>query len=206
VAGGKGGFDRIGASAGFAGMTLPPGDIMARPSAVLLHATLLAALLPASVFAAGQMKPGLWEMSIKSDAMKNMPKIPPEQIEQMKKMGIAIPDFQEGGIKTKVCISKEMAERGEAPGAVDAASGCKAKNTRQSGNSYAVDIVCDGPDMKGEGRAQGSFISNESFTSTYNFKGTMHGQPVNQRHDSSGKWLGANCGDVKPMSDMTPAK
>ena len=67
----------------------------------------------AAVLAAGQTKPGLWEMTIKSDAMKNRPKIPPEQLEKMRQMGINMPQMQDGSMVTKVCISKEMAERDE---------------------------------------------------------------------------------------------
>jgi hypothetical protein len=86
---------------------------------------LMLSLLPASavVLAAGQMKPGLWEMTVKSDAFKNMPKIPPAQMEQMR-------------------------------------------------------------------------------NSTYDFKGSAGGQPVSQHQETSGKWLGADCGNVKPVSDL----
>lgn len=169
---------------------------------------LLCSLLSASAaaWAAGQMKPGLWEMTMKSDAMKNMPKIPPEQMEQMRKMGVNVPQMIDGGMVTKVCITKQMAESNQAPGMEKNDAGCQSRNYQRSGNTYSVDIVCNGPDMKGEGKAKGTFAGDSSFTSTYDFKGTMHGQPVNQRHDTSGKWLGADCGSVKPMGDMMPKK
>src|SRR4051794_40459298 len=84
-----------------------------------------------AVLAAGQIKPGLWEMSMKSDAMKNMPKIPPEQLEQMKKMGIAMPS-QDGVMKNKVCVSKQMAERDEPPSVNQKETGCQSKNFQRS--------------------------------------------------------------------------
>jgi hypothetical protein len=155
--------------------------------------------------AAGQMKPGLWEMSMKSDAMtnamKNMPKMSAEQIEQMKKMGVTLPS-QDGVMKSKVCISKQMAERDEAPRMDQKDTGCQSKNYQRSGNGYSVDIICDGPNMKGTGKATGTFSGNESFNSTYAFKGTSHGQPVDHKQDASGKWLGADCGSIKPMDEM----
>src|SRR3954447_17678855 len=92
--------------------------------------------------AAGKMKPGLWEMTMKSDMMKSMPKIPPEQMEQMRKMGVAIPSFQDGGMTTKVCISKAMAERDHPPEMDRKESGCESKNFQQSDGDYSVDIVC----------------------------------------------------------------
>ena len=165
----------------------------------LIVPLLLCSLLPASAWAATQMKPGLWEMTMKSDAMKNMPKISPEQMEQMRKMGMNVPQMTDQGMVTKVCITKQMAESSQAPGMDRNEMGCQSKNYQHSGGSYSIDIVCDGPDMKGEGKAKGSFSGNTSFTSTYDFKGTVHGQPVSQRHENSGKWLGADCGNVKPV-------
>lgn len=155
----------------------------------------------AAVQAADQMKPGLWEMTMKSDMMKNMPKIPPEQMEQMRQMGMNVPQMQDGGMVTKVCISKEMAER-EQPPVTNTEAGCETRNYHRSGNSYSIDIVCDGANMKGEGTAKGSFRGNESFSSTYDFKGTARGKPVSQHNETSGKWIGAACGDVKPMADV----
>ena len=163
-------------------------------------------LTAVTAWAADQMKPGLWEMTMKSDEMAKMPQMSPEQMEQMRKMGINMPQMQDGGIVTRVCISKQMAERDQPPGMNQNESGCQSKNYRRTGNSYSVDIVCTGPTMKGEGKARGTFAGNDSFTSTYDFKGTMNGKPVTQHHDSSGKWLSADCGNVKPAGDMPPRK
>ncbi|HEY0847494.1 MAG TPA: DUF3617 domain-containing protein [Noviherbaspirillum sp.] len=156
--------------------------------------------------AASQMKPGLWEMKMKSDAMKNMPAIPPEQMEQMRKMGINVPQMQDGAMVTKVCMTKDMVDSSQAPGMEKNELGCETKNFQRSGNSYSADVVCNSADMKGNGKVKGSFTGDTGFTSTYDFKGTMHGQPVSQHHENSGKWLGADCGSVKPMGGMTPRK
>lgn len=173
-----------------------------------VHPILLFTLLSASAAggAAGQTKAGLWEMTVKSDAMKHMPKLSPEQMEQMRKMGINMPQMKDDGMVTKVCISKEMAERDTLPEMTDKANGCQTRNMQRSGSSYSMEVVCDGPEMKGEGKAKGTFSGNESFTSTYDFKGTVHGQPVSQHHETSGKWLGADCGGIKPISDLIPKK
>ena len=155
-------------------------------------------LLSSGAFAEEKMKAGLWEMTIQSDMLKNMPKIPPEQLRQMKEMGIAMPQMQDGGMVTRICITREMAERDQAPEMNYKEAGCQPKNYQRAGGSYSVDIVCDGPDMKGRGTARGKFSGSDSFTSTYDFKGTMQGQPLNQHQESSGKWLGADCGSVAP--------
>lgn len=169
----------------------------------ILLCTLLGAAVTAA--AADRMKPGLWEMSMKSDAFKNMPQMPPEQAEQMRKMGVNVPQFKNGAMVSQVCITKEMAER-DAPPLDNQEVGCKSKNYQRSGNTYSVDIVCDGQGMKGTGVARGTFSGENSFNSTYEFKGTMHGQPVNTKHETSGKWLSADCGQVKPAPAMAPKK
>jgi hypothetical protein len=165
---------------------------------------LLATIAAGQACGADKIKPGLWEMTMKSDMMKNMPKIPPEQMEQMRKMGINLPDMRDGGMVTKVCVTKEMAAQ-DGPLMMDAKeSGCQSKNYQRSGNSFSVDIVCDNPHMKGEGKARGVLSGGDSFSSTYDFKGTMEGKPVTQHHETSGKWLAADCGDVKPLTGMMP--
>jgi hypothetical protein len=158
-------------------------------------------------WAAGQMKPGLWEMTLKSDAMKNMPKMSPEQIRQMKQMGVNVPEMRGGAMVSKVCITKEMAERDDtaaAGGSEMKDMGCQMKNVRKSAGGYSADYVCTGDTMKGEGRVKGTFAGNEKFSAASEFKGTMGGQPVNSRQETVGRWLAADCGSVKPAPEPAP--
>lgn len=168
-----------------------------------MQVILLAASSCASAaWATGSLKPGLWEMTMKSDAVKNIPKMSPQQMEQMRRMGVNIPLMQDGGMVMKVCITKEMAEREQAPPqSHQNESDCKSRNFQRTGSNYSVDIVCDGPHMKGEGKGTGTFSGNDRFNSTYDFKGTSGGRPVAQHQETSGKWLGADCGDVKPIGN-----
>lgn len=157
-------------------------------------------LASGSAFAAQHMKPGLWEMTMKSDEMaKHMPKMSAQQMAQLRKMGVNVPQMKDGAIITRVCISKEMAERDQPP-AVRKDASCQSKNYQRNGNAFSVDIVCNGPDLKGTGTSKGVYADNGTFSSTYDFTGTAHGQPVKQHHESSGKWLGADCGKVQPAS------
>lgn len=160
---------------------------------ILVSITLLSA---ATCAAADKMKPGLWEMTTKSDAMKAMPKIPPEQLEKMKQMGIKMPDMQNGAMVHKVCMTKEMVEQDKPP-ASSREQQCQNKSFNRSGNNYTAEMVCDGPDMKGTGTVKGSMTA-ENLTSVYDFKGTSRGQPINHHMETTGKWLGSDCGDTKP--------
>lgn len=159
--------------------------------------TLLAVVLSGPALAVDKMKPGLWELTMKSEAMKNMPKIAPEQAEQMRRMGIEVPQFQDGGMVSKVCVTPQMAQQ-QAPGLDTMHSGCQTRNFKRSGNSYSADVVCSG-DMKGSGKVSGTWTGSDRFSSSYDFNGTMHGQPVAHKQETSGRWLGADCGSVKPM-------
>jgi len=157
-----------------------------------------------STAAAAEIKPGLWEMTFKSDQtqQKQMPNLTPEQKEQMEKMGIKMPTTRDGAIVQQVCITQADAARNKTPGAPrDTSSECKLTNQNRSGNTYRADLVCDGPNLKGKGVLKGTYASDMSYTSSYDFTGTSKGRPVNQHHESSGKWLKADCGAVKPMSE-----
>ncbi len=149
--------------------------------------------------AAPDMKPGLWQVNIQSDQMKNMPKISPQQAAMMKSMGISVPSQNDSGMTTKICFTKKMIENNEVSGQEDSGD-CKTTNVRQSGSHYSADIICDGPDMKGRGKVEGTYTATQ-FNSTYRFKGTSHGHQANQTQTSSGKWLGSDCGSVKPFSE-----
>ncbi len=176
-----------------------------------LGSLLLCSMLPAYAAsdASGPMKPGLWEMKMKSNAMKSA--LSPKEMEQMRKdaekmrkMGLDLSQMLEGNIGGKVCITRQQAEKDWLLGMEQANNGCQLKKVQQSGNSYTADMVCDGPSMKGTGKMKGTVIGNESFTLINDFKGTINGQPVVDRYEQSGKWLSANCGSVKPIGEMMP--
>lgn len=166
-------------------------------SAAILMA--LSFLLSAPAFSQSKMKAGLWEVTTQSSAMKNMPKIPPEQMAQMRKMGIDMSHLQTGAIVNKICITKEMAERQEVPQMNDKESGCQMKNQQSKGRGFTADMICNGPEMKGKGVIKTEFASESSFTVSSDFKGTAGGMPINDQTTTNGKWLSANCGSVKPL-------
>jgi hypothetical protein len=162
---------------------------------------LLSLVLPFTAGAAATLKPGLWEMAMKSDMVKEMPKLTPEQLAQIKKMGIEMPQMQNGAVVTKVCITPEMAERNQTPD-MGGQHECKAGKQNRSGDMYTVNLICDGPNIKGEGVIKGTIVGGERVNSTYDFSGTSLGKPVKQHHETSGKWLGADCGNIKPIGEL----
>src|ERR1043166_1659174 len=113
--------------------------------------TVLALSLPLTGLAANNLKPGLWEMTMKSDKAKQMPEMSPAQIEQMRKMGIEVPMRRGDAIVHKMCMTKEMGERDQLSLSREH-SDCKVKNQSRSGTSYSADIVCEGPKTVGTGK------------------------------------------------------
>ncbi len=152
--------------------------------------------------AASTLKPGLWEMTMKSDSTRQMPTLTPEQIKKMREMGVNMPETRDGGVVHRMCMTKEMVEHDRPPMGREG-SECKLKNYNRSGGSYRAELECDGPNMKGTGIIKGRLASSESFSSTYDFQGTARGQEVKQHHESNGRWLSGDCGNVKPIGEMT---
>lgn len=159
---------------------------------------LLSSSLGVPVFAAENMQPGLWEVTTESALARNIPTLPPAQIEAMRKMGVDLSQLQSGTIANKVCITPEMAAKNTLPEMSQKESGCAIKNQRQNGNVYTMDMVCDGQ-MQGSGVSTTTFSSKKSFNSRTKFNGNMNGLPINDEAISNGKWVSADCGAVKPV-------
>lgn len=158
----------------------------------------LTTVLASPAFAAN-MEAGLWKVTTESAAAKSLPKMPAAQIEQMRKMGIDLSKLQSGTISNKVCITPEMAAKNEISKMNQKESGCEIKNQQQHGNTYTMNMVCDGR-VKGKGVSTTTFSSKKSFSSRTQFNGNVNGMPIHDDANSSGKWLSADCGSVKPIS------
>ena len=158
--------------------------------------------------AAEQMKPGLWLVSIKSDAMKNNPQMQhmtPQQMESMRKMGVNVKQMQDGIIETKVCMTKEMVERDHPPMGNNQKD-CHIDKFERSGSSYTAKMVCDGTNMQGTAIIKGKHSGLENYSWTSDFKGTARGHKIDSHQEANGKWLGSDCGDVKPVTDYLKKK
>jgi hypothetical protein len=153
--------------------------------------------------AAETMKSGLWEMSMKSDEMTRtpMPDLSAAQLEQMRQLGVPVPQTRNGALIQQVCITKEAAARQDPPGG-PRESDCKTKSHERRGDGFRAEIVCDGSNRKGTGTIKGTYSGNTAYSSVYDFKGTARGQPVTQHLEMSGKWMSADCGNVRPMGEV----
>lgn len=154
-----------------------------------------------TVYAAGMdIKPGLWEIQHKMtvdgqkmpDMQEMMAQVPPEMREQMKAMmaqqGAGVTDKG-----TTVCVTAEQIARGEV-GAQNPEGRCKISNLKMSGNTTTMNIKCEAPN-KAEGTTTVTRSSNTQWSSTTNMQ-TDKGE---MKQEATGKWLKADCGNVKPL-------
>jgi hypothetical protein len=175
---------------------------------------LLAAVLVAGASAAGaqSMKPGLWEITSKmqsgsgqmerqmAQAQERMASLPPDQRKMMEEMmarqGVKMGTAGGGGMTMKVCMTKEMVERNEMPS--QQRGDCKTTSQSRSGNTMKMAFACTNPPSSGEG--QFTFNGSEGYTMKMAVNTTVQGKPETMNMDATGKWLGADCGDVKPRA------
>lgn len=170
-----------------------------------------AGLLACGVAGAQNLKPGLWEMTqamqgqaggkdvaaAQAQAQRELAALPPEQRKMveamMAKQGVSM---SAGGNAVRVCISREMAERGQPPARQD--GDCKTEWSPRKGNTITTKFTCNNPPSTGEGTIV--FNSSESYTMNMKVTQTRGGKPETMTLQSSSKWVGADCGNLKPLA------
>jgi hypothetical protein len=174
--------------------------------ALALAAAFFAAVssAPARAETAGKiaLKPGLWEVSASSGLLALVPALPADRIEQLRALarehGFNMPRIENGAATTRICLTPEMAGRDSLPDLYSAQSGCNSRNARRSGNRFTMDVSCNGGRFRGAGRTEAVLQSPERFSGQSSFTGSIDGQPVNERADTSGRWVDASCEELPP--------
>lgn len=156
--------------------------------------------------AAFKIKPGLWEVETKSpngglgtdmsakmqQAMKNMS--PAQKLEMEKMMGQHGMGFGDKGMK--VChTDKTMSVEALVQ---DKKSNCTILNKQELSDGIKFDIKCD----KGTGTAEYHAKDDSSYTGFNEFV-TARGK---NRIEFIGKFLSANCGNIKPLNEVSLPK
>ena len=180
-----------------------------RISFVLATAALGAACLPAG---AQSLKPGLWEINNKikgsaemDQAMAQMQQqlaaMPPEQRKQMEAMmaqrGAKMAPAAGGGMTMQMCMTKEMADRNDVP----MQDGCTMTKQQRTGTTMKLAFNCTRPPSSGEGEF--TFMGDQAYKSHMVVRTMAQGKPETMEMDGAGKWLSADCGNIKPI---TPPK
>ena len=176
-----------------------------------LHHALVA--LAAGTFAvtasAQNLKPGLWEVTHKmggsgemgaamAQMQKEMANMPPEQRKMMQEMvakhGVQMGAGGPGGTSTRICMTREMVERSDVP---MQQGDCRTTTQQRSGNTMKFAVKCTNPPSSGDGQV--TFVSSEAYNMKMNMRTTIDGKPENVTMEGFGKWISADCGNVKPF-------
>jgi hypothetical protein len=173
------------------------------------YALAIAAVIVSAEASAQNLKPGLWEMTQtmkggsgdmsqgRSQAQQKMANMPPEQRKAMEEMmakhGVKMnPAGPGGGMAITTCMTKDMVERHEMP---SQRGDCKATKHERSGNKLKVAFTC----TSATGEGEYTFVSPEAFTMKMTMHMTMQGKQETMNMEGAGKWLSADCGNVKPI-------
>lgn len=160
--------------------------------------------LPSS---AQQIKPGLWEISHQSsgngevgaamaDMQKQMATMPPDQRKMMEQMmarhGVQM--GANGAMRTKMCITPEMAKNNEVM--MQQQGDCTHSRSPAAGGKMKFSFNCKNPRTSGEGEV--AFSGDTSYQ--MNMRVVSGPKNETMTMQGSGKWLGADCGKVKPVA------
>jgi hypothetical protein len=153
-------------------------------------------------------KPGLWETNNKMGAgsgklqeamamvQQHLATMDPEQRKRidgmMARQGVVISN---DGVIAKMCITPEMAAKQQLP--IQQHGNCSYQHAPAVGNTMAFSFSCTNPQASGEGNA--TFAGPTAYTSNMRVTTNATGASETVNIDSSGRWLGADCGAVKPI-------
>lgn len=176
----------------------------------------LAALCASNVSAQQvNIKPGLWqfEMTMPGNSQGNamagyikqmkaqMASMPPEQRKQIEStladMEARGTEFTSDGMRTKQCITKENLTNFDFLGKKGMES-CTRKTSPTAGGMN-VSMKCTRPQMNVDASLKYLGDKAYSFESTTTMPGP-DGKPLVQKSNGTAKWLGSDCGKVKPAS------
>ena len=181
----------------------------------LLAGFALCAAVAAPAWAQSQ-KPGLWEVRTRmggnpemdraqAEMQKALAGMSPQQRKQMEEMmgrqGVALGTGADGGIVTRVCISKEMAEQKVPP--VQTEGDCTATVTERSANRMKARFTCTNPPSNGEG--EWTFQGDSGYTMKMTTTTTHNGKLQTSTMEGQGRWVSADCGKIAPLPLPTGA-
>jgi hypothetical protein len=177
----------------------------------------LAAVCASTAFAQQvDIKPGLWQLdvtmpgaNIKGNPMaglaeqmkRQMASMPPEQRKDMEKaladLDASGTEFTDGGVRTKVCFTKEDIAKFDLLGK-KGADGCTRKGNAVPGGA-TISMVCTKPKMKVDASVRYAGDKAYTFESTVT-QTAPDGSTTTQKSNGTGKWLSGDCGKVKPLT------
>lgn len=190
-------------------VTLAPDPCSLRRAARLAAAGWLAAVaaLPAQAQVA-PIKVGLWEVQLRQEAAgqavpnvtDQLQKMPPAQRAQieamMKKQGLAM--GADGSRAMKVCYTREMLDANEWQERVP--TNCKTEYLTRTTGRWTWRTTCP-PPLASVSDGEAVFKSSDAYTVRVASRreAAGSGKAVEGKTQIDARWLGADCGSIKPM-------
>jgi hypothetical protein len=190
-----------------------------RPIAIRLAASSVLSWFALVAAVAGPLpvppvKPGLWEARISAldadgrempppelAALSRMsPEVRAKMAEAMKARGVSMPDANGA---TRACLTKEMFESGRWQ-QMATESGCTTNYSTLSNTTWKWHTSCAA--LKSESDGESVFSSAESYKTRVTTTMTVTGKTNTSTRIVQGKWLGADCGGIKPLAPPAAAK
>jgi Protein of unknown function (DUF3617) len=168
----------------------------------------LALVVAAQQLPVPPVKSGLWETRMSAldaagheiappeqSALSNMPpEVRARMAEAMKARGLSMPDASGAN---KVCFTKETFESGRWQ-EMSSEAGCATKYSTLSGATWKWHSSCTA--LKSESDGEVTFNSPESYRVKVTTTAPVMGKPNTSTRVIQAKWLGADCGDIKPFT------
>lgn len=156
------------------------------------------------------VKTGLWEVSSTQSSagmpeMPAVPQLPPEVLAAMPpsqreriEAAMKAARGQSGGTRvTKFCLTREALQRGPDFGAETRPS-CKRTIRTRSRTAWEMQETCTERGGRQTIHVRYQAPSPDTMQGTVEIAMNDGGRQMTMRQDMRGRWLGANCGDVKP--------
>ncbi|HWZ43653.1 MAG TPA: DUF3617 domain-containing protein [Candidatus Saccharimonadales bacterium] len=183
-----------------------------KPNRISLFTLVFFALLASAATDNLSIKPGLWEVTTSSESKGAPPVDPARKAEMEKMMAKMSPEMRArveaaqkksqahmaGPNVRKSCVTKE--DLSGALGMPKEADKCTRTVIKATSSTQEIRVDC------AQGEHKSSALLRVTATNSENWSGTMDttiaaaGKDITVRTNMSGKWLGADCGDVKPLS------
>lgn len=181
---------------------------MQRMAVVMTFVLAFAATATTAGPPAPPIKPGLWQTKmttldasgkeVPSPGQDALARMPPEararMAEMMKGRGMALPE-PDGTMK--LCVPKEMLDSG-AWQQSSADTGCTMNYLSTSGSTWKWHSSCKALGAESDGEI--TFTNSENYQSKITTTTTLRGQVATTTRLMQSKWLGADCGDIKPIT------
>lgn len=182
---------------------------MQKICALVIAAGAMSAVLSLAPAVAGEtplaVKAGLWEIVSQRDA-SGMPQIPPEALEgmppeQRAKIEAALKNQNKPHV-TKSCLTEDQLKRGFTLGDKESLKACKKTVLKSTAKVLDMRIECSG-ERTTVGTIHYEAVDPATMLATVDLVMSNGEQSMTMKNNMRGKWLAADCGDVKPHEPHT---